>query len=122
MEFFIPHLLEGSTSEQAWAEYLQIGQLPLDTRPVYSLTYEHEGSKYVVRVGQPRMCYAQKRGTRGDPDYQPHGSHTGTDVTAIAEEARRELFHVWSMPPYGGWANPSFVGRHSVTDIEYFEP
>jgi hypothetical protein len=119
MEFFIPHLLEGSTAEDAWAEYLRMENLGPATRRVRSLTYEKEGARYVATVGQPRQKYAQRRGTQRDPDYERHGSNTGTDVTAIADPGGPMLF-VWSMSPYGGWANPSYVGRTSITEIEYF--
>lgn len=33
-----------------------------------------------------------------------------------------DLLYVWSYgPPFGGWANPSFVSRAEIRRIEYFE-
>ena len=123
MKFFIPHLKDGSTAEEAWAEYLGQANLPGTTRPIRALTYEHEGSKYVVVVGEPRKRYREIRGPRGGrrpgAGYQSVGEDTGTDVTAIADA---DPIRVWSMPPYRGWGNPSFVGRHSLTTgPEHFE-
>ena len=33
-----------------------------------------------------------------------------------------EQLYVWSYgPPFGGWGNPTFVGRNEVRAVEYFE-
>jgi hypothetical protein len=33
-----------------------------------------------------------------------------------------DLIYVWSYgPPFGGWHNPSMVGRAEVKSIEYFD-
>jgi hypothetical protein len=125
VKFFIPHLRDDPAgAEREWQRYLKDSGAPATSRRVYSLTYEHERSKFVVTVEQPRTEYRRRTGPRGghikNADYVPHGRPTGTEVSGIVDA--RELLYVWSYgPPFGGWANPSMVGRHEVREIEYFD-
>jgi hypothetical protein len=123
MEFFVPHVGDGSTAQEAWEYYVR--DLATGTRAVFSVTYEKDEAKYIATVGQPRKEYARKTGPRGgrlkDAGHRNHPRSTGTDVTAIADPGGPMLY-VWSMPPYGVWGDPSYVGRSSITEIEYFDP
>jgi hypothetical protein len=125
MKFFIPHLAEDPAKAEAeWARYLADSPASPTSKRVYSMTLEKEGSRYVVTVGKRRKVYKQKTGPRGgyikDADYNTWGSETGTEVSGIVHGG--DLIYVWTYgPPFGGWANPSFVGRREVTSIEYFE-
>jgi hypothetical protein len=127
VQFFIPHLAEGSTSEDAWNEYLKLASLPPTTRPLRSIMYEHGGDRYVVTVGSRRKKYARLTGPKGgyikNAGQSSVAVETGTDVTAICDPAQgtTKPIHVFSMPPYGGWGHPSYVGWESVTDFEAFD-
>jgi hypothetical protein len=123
--FFIPHLRDDPEAAEAeWQRYLRESDAPPDSRRVYSLTYEHEGDRYEVTIGQKRKRYARKTGPRGgyikDAGQQGWATETGTVVSGIIDAG--DPLHVWSYgPPFGGWANPSVVGRSEVRRIEYFE-
>jgi hypothetical protein len=122
MKFFIPHLRDDpGAAEREWQRYLQLSPAPADSRRVYSVTYEHDGSKYVVTVGEARQEYRRKTGPRGgyikNAGYLGYSTPTGTEVSGII--ATRTILYVWSYgPPFGGWANPSLVGISEVGQIE----
>ena len=67
------------------------------------------------------------RGRRGraggyikDAGYLGYARETGTQVSGIVHSG--DLIFVWSYgPPFGGWANPSLIGRGEPTSIEYFD-
>jgi len=125
MKFFIPHLRDDSAAaEQEWLRYLRATSAPPGSRRVHSVTYQHDRAKYVVRVGEPRLIFRRKTGPRGgyikNADYVSYSSATGTVVSGIVDTGA--VLHVWSYgPPFGGWANPSMIGRNEVISIEYFE-
>ena len=94
------------------------------SRRVYSRTCEHEGDRYELTVGEPRKVYKRKTGPRGgyikDAGHEGWPTETGTVVSSIVDAD--VVVYVWSYgPPFGGWANPSFVGRGEVRRVEYFE-
>jgi hypothetical protein len=108
--FFIP---EASDTEAAWDWYVQaVGLTSDEVEALYEIDYQHDGDRYEVRVGEPRHVYPRKTGPRGG--YRPGAgqrslpSETGTVVTAIMRAPN--VIYVWSLPPYGTWANPSLVG------------
>jgi hypothetical protein len=123
--FFIPHLREDPAAAEAeWQRYLAESPAPADTRRVRKLTYEHDGDRYEVTVGEPRKRFRRQTGPRGgyinNAGFERLGRDTGTIVSGIIETD--DLIYVWSYgPPFGGWANPSFVGRAEVRNIEYFD-
>jgi len=125
VKFFIPHLRDDpATAEAEWQRYLSESGAPPGSRRVYSLTYEHEGDRYEVTIGEKRKRFARKTGPRGgyikDAEQQGWASETGTVVSGIIDAG--DPLDVWSYgPPFGGWANPSSVGRSEVRRIEYFE-
>lgn len=119
MKFFLP---QGSPQDNAetWRNLTAAGQ-----RAVYSVTYEqHERSKFVVTVGKERQEYPRETGPRGgyirNAGRRRWASSTGTTVILIVESAG--LVEVYSLPPYGGWSNPSRIGLNEVTSVEYFDP
>ena len=124
MQFFIPHLREDpEVAEVEWKRYLRDSGAPAASRRVHSVTYMHDGSRYEVSVGEPRRQYARKRGPRGgyikNAELSTYGNQTGTVVSGIVDAG--DVLHVWSYgPPFGGWANPSMVGRAEIHDISYF--
>jgi hypothetical protein len=126
LEFFIPHLQDDSHAVEAeWTRYLAESPAPRDSKRVYSMAYEHEESKFVVTVGKARIEYVRRTGPRGgyirDADYVRRGQDTGTVVSGIVDTGG-DLLYVWSYGPrFGGWANPSLVGRGEVTSLEYFD-
>jgi hypothetical protein len=126
VQFFVPHLRDDpDTAEAEWQRYLNESPAPFDSRRVHSLIYEHNGDKYEVTVGQPRKRYAKETGPRGgyikNVGHQQWASDTGTTVSGIID-TRGDLLYVWSYgPPFGDWANPSFVGRVEVRRIDYFD-
>lgn len=126
MKFFIPHLqTDPAAAEVEWNRYVRESTGgSAESRRIYSLTYEHEGDKYVVVVGKPRSLYARKTGPRGgyikNAGQVGWGQDTGTMVSGMVEVGG--LIYVWSYgPPFGGWANPSLVGRGEIQAIEYFD-
>jgi len=125
MKFVIPHLRDDpDAAEREWQRYLQVSLAPADSRRVYSMTYVHDGSKYVVTVGEPRQVYRRKTGPCGgyikNAGYLGYSSPTGTDVSGIIDAGT--IIYVWSYgPPFGGWANPSLVGTSGMGQIEYFD-
>jgi hypothetical protein len=92
-------------------------------RRVHAITYEHGGDKYEVTVGKPRKVYPRQTGPRGgyikNAGHRPWGSETGAVVSRIEDGG--DLLYVWSEEPSPGWANPSYVGRHEIRSIAYFE-
>ena len=109
--FFIP---EASDSKGAWDWYVHaVGLKGEEAEALYEIDYLHDGDRYEVRVGEPRHLYPRKTGPRGgyrrDAEYRGWSSDTGTVVTAIMR-ATPNMIYVWSLPPYGEWANPSMVG------------
>jgi|SRR5579863_7179958 len=125
VKFFIPHLRDDpGAAEAEWQRYMSESPAPPGSRRVYSLTYEHEGDRYEVTAGEKRKRYARKTGPRGgyikDAGQRGWATETGTVVSGIIDAD--EQFYVWSYgPPFGGWANPSSVGRSEVRGLEYFE-
>jgi len=94
---------------------------PAAGRQARSLTYKHNGDKYVVTVGEPRKVHKRKTGPRGgyikDADWQTWGTETGSTVTAIINAGR--YIEVYSEMPSKGWANPSTVGHDEVISIDW---
>lgn len=122
--FFIPRLRDDPAAEAEWQRYLERTPAPADSRRVYKLTYEHNGSKYEVAVGEPRKQFRRRTGPRGgyipNADFERLGRATGTEVSGIIDTG--DLVYVWSYgPPFGGWVNPSLVGRAEIRSIEYFD-
>lgn len=123
MKFFIPGLSE-EQAEERWAFYVRDGGAPDTSRRVYAVTYEHGGDRYAVKVGEPRQVYRRRTGPRGgymkNAGHEGWATETGTVISGIVDA--RTYLQVWSFgPPFGGWANPSLIGRPEITRIEYFE-
>jgi hypothetical protein len=125
MKFFIPHLASVPVAAEAeWRRYLESGSLQASSRKVYSLRHHHGGDRYEVTVGQPRQVYRRRTGPRGgyikNAGQETYPQSTGTVVSGIIDAG--QVILVWSYgPPFGGWANPSYIGREELTMIEYFE-
>lgn len=109
-DFFIPGAEDSKT---AWDWYVRSENLKSDeVEALYEISYIHNGDRYEVRVGEPRHVFPRKTGPRGG--YRPNAgfrswsSDTGTVVTAIMKTPT--VIYVWSLRPFGGWANPSMVG------------
>lgn len=125
MKFFIPDLREQpEAAEERWSRYLRDSGAAADSERVYSVTYLHDGSKFIATVGELRIEYARKRGPRGgyikDAPLVKHGRPTGTMISAIIDAGN--VLYVWTYgPPFGGWANPSMVGTNEIEDIQYFD-
>lgn len=109
-EFFIPGAKDPGA---AWDWYVKsVGLEKDEAQALYEIGYLHDGDRYEVRVGEPRHVFPRKTGPRGG--YRPDAGHrgwssdTGTVVTAIMRTPT--VIFVWSLPPYGNWANPSMVG------------
>lgn len=118
--FFIPG---ASDSKAAWDWYVQAVGLNADhVEALYEIKYRHDGDRYEVRVGEPRHHYPRKTGPRGgyrpDAGYRTWSSDTGTVVTAIMRAPN--VTYVWSLPPHGGWANPSMVGSGELSKAVTF--
>lgn len=124
VEFFIPHLrTDPLAAEAEWERCAGDSGAPASSRRIYSMTYGHEGSEFVVKVGDRRLEYRRRTGPRGgrlkDAGYERRGRSTGTEVSAIIDAG--PIIYVWSYgPPFGGWANPSLVGKSSLREVEYF--
>ena len=129
MKFFIPYLGDAPEAAEAeWQRYLRDMSAPADSQRVYSVTYYHGGSKIIATVGEERLEYTGERRTRDgfikDAGPNPVGRRTGTEISAIIDAGSDLIYliYVWMWgPPFGGWANPSLIGRSEVEDIEYFE-
>ena len=125
MKFFIPDLRDDPNAAEAeWQRYLRDTLAPAQSRRVYSVTHYHDGSKIVATVGKERLEYTRKTEPRGgdikDAGYSPVGRRTGTEISVIIDAGN--VIYVWTYgPPFGGWANPSLIGRSEVEDIEHFE-
>lgn len=126
MKFFIPDLRDDpEAAELRWARYVADSPGLPDSRRIYSLTYEHDGDKYLATVGDCRKVYKRRTGPRGgyikNADHVGWATETGTMISAIIDGG--DVLHIWSYgPPFRGWANPSMVGRSEVRSIEYFDP
>ena len=126
MEFFIPDLTgDPEAAERRWEYYLAESPASPGRRRVYSVTYEHDGAKYEITVGERRKRYARRTGPRGgyikNADYVPWAQETGTVISAIIDGS--DVLYAWSYgPPFGGWSNPSVIGRGEVRSIRYFDP
>lgn len=124
MKFFIPHLKnDPEAAEAEWQRYLSAGG-GASPRRVYSMEYEHGGSKFAVTVGEERQEWTRQRGPRGgyikNADLVRHPIRTGTVVSGIVDAGL--VLYVWSYgPPFGGWGNPSLVGSGEVRRVEHFE-
>jgi hypothetical protein len=87
------------------------------------VTYDHDGSKFVVTVGVERQKYRRKTGPRGG--YIKNAGHvgwpvsTGSVVRLIVHTG--SLVEVSSALPSRDWANPSLIGLGEITSIDYFE-
>lgn len=125
VEFFIPDLKDQPEAAEArWKKYLTQSPAPATSKRVCSLTYWHDGTKYVATVGEERMGYSPERGPRGgyvkNAPLQKVGFRSGTMISAIIDAG--DLIYIWSYgPPFGGWANPALVGPSSVEEITYFD-
>jgi hypothetical protein len=125
VKFFIPDLQDDPEAAEAeWQRYIRDTLAPAESRRVYSVTHYHDGSKIVATVGNERLEYTRKSGPRGgkikNAGFVPVGRSTGTKISAIIDAGN--VIYVWTYgPPFGGWANPSLIGRSAVEDIEYFE-
>ncbi len=121
--FFVPG---ASDPKAAWDWYLQaVGLRSEEAEALYEIDYHHDGDRYEVRVGEPRHLYPRKTGPRGgyrrDAGHRAWSSDTGTVVTAIMQAPN--VIYVWSLPPYGGWANPSMVGSGELRKaVPFGEP
>ena len=123
--FFIPELRDDPAAAEAeWQRYLDETPAPAESRRLYKLTYVHNGDKYEVTVGEPRKQFRRQRGPRGgyipNADYERYGRDTDTIVSGMIDAG--DLIYVWSYgPPFGGWANPSMVGRAEIRNMEHFD-
>ena len=93
---------------------------------MFRLVYEHDDVKFVAEVGKQRERFVRRTGRRGgyirNADFVPHSQPTGSVVAAILDPPGEPVLQVCSYgPPFGGWANPSLVGRSEVKSIEYFD-
>jgi hypothetical protein len=126
MQFFIPDLRDDPEAAEArWQSYAERSGAAASSRRIFSVTYEHESSRFVVTVGERRMEFRRQTGPRGgyikNAPYLGYGHDSGTIVSAILDCA--ELLQVWTYgPPFKGWANPSLIGRREVSDVTYFDP
>jgi hypothetical protein len=127
VKFFIPGAEnDPALAEERWQVFLTESPAPADSKRACRMTYEHDGARYEVTVGQRRKRYARQTGPRGgylkDADYVSRSQDTGTQVAGIVDGGG-DVLYVWSFgPPFDGWANPSLVGRRELRSIEYFEP
>lgn len=124
MEFFIPHLIgQPEAAEAEWQRYLQVSPAPADSKRAYSVTYWHDGSKYVATVGEVRIGYSPQTGPRGgrikNAPLQRIGFRSGTVISGIVDAGH--VLYLWSYTPSAPWHNPAMVGPQSVEQIEYFE-
>ena len=125
VRFFIPHLDgDHEAAEEEWLRYLRDSGAPPDSKRVYAVTYHHESSRFEVQVGEGRREYKRRTGPRGgyikNAGLNPVPVRTGTRVSGIVDTG--PVIYVWSYgPPFGGWANPSMIGRNEVEQIEYFD-
>jgi hypothetical protein len=125
-KFFTPDFPnDDEAAEAEWARYLERTPATDNTRRVHRLVYKHDGRRYAVVVGEQREVFARRTGPRGgyikDADFRTYGQRTGSRVAAILDPPGN-LLYVWSYgPPFGGWADPSPVGRNEVESIEYFD-
>jgi hypothetical protein len=122
--FFIPHLAGDAASEAEWQRYLRAIAAPADSRRACKLAYGNSRERFEVAVGEQRKQFKLKTGPRGgyipNADFEGHGRRTGALVSAIIDTG--DFIYVWcAEPPYGVWANPSLVGRDSVTSIDHFD-
>ena len=90
---------------------------PPGSRPARSLVYTRGGDTYKVTIGRPRRRYpggqsAAPAGTGAD-----RVQESGNTVIAIVVTDRQ--VEIWSAEPAQGWANPSLVQHHEVTNIQY---
>lgn len=121
-KFFIPG---ASDPEAAWDWYVQSERLKNEeVEALFEITYLHEGDRYEARVGEPRRIFRRETGPRGgyrsNAGHRALSSRTGTVVTAIMRAP--SVIYVWSMPPYGQWANPSVVGLGELANATPFSP
>lgn len=116
MKFFVP--LPTAEIEKIWQELTDKGH-----RPVHSVTYEHEGGKFVVTVGKERQEYPRETGPQGgyikNAGHRGWATSTGSMVTLIVNIGT--VLEVYSELPARGWANPSLIGLSEIQSIEYFE-
>lgn len=90
MKFFIPHLTDDPAAAEAeWQCYLDAAGAPPDSRRIYRLTYEHDGDRYELTVGEPRQQFRRQTGPRGgyirNADHERYGRATGTIVSGIID-------------------------------------
>ncbi len=118
MMFYVPRATPEKNAK-IWQDLAANGH-----RAVHSITYEHEGSKLIVKVGAERQEYRRKTGPRGG--YLKNAGHVGwavsTGSTVLLIVSTGTLLEVHSESLSRGWANPSLIGLNEITAIEYFEP
>lgn len=117
MRFFVPGLT-AEQNEKIWQELTDKGH-----QAVQSVTYEHEGAKFVVTVGAQRQEYPRETGPRGgyikNAGHRRWATSTGSTVMLILNVGT--VLEVHSALPARGWANPSLIGLKEIRSVEYFE-
>lgn len=117
MDFFVPGLDKPETADTL-SKMLAVGH-----RPIHTVTYMHEGNRFVATVDEERVEFARRTGSRGGyingAEPVTHGRRTGSRVLLIARTPT--VIEVYSEPPHRGWANPSLIGLTEVEQVTYFE-
>ena len=92
---------------------------PAAGRQARAMTYKHNGSKYVVTVGEPRQVHSGRPGraaaTSRTLTGRAGGTPTGNTVTAIIDAGR--YIEVHSEEPSQGWVNPllaAYLSAHKT--------
>ncbi len=113
----------GRTAEAAvpkgysdWVHQARVFPGPPGSRPARSLVYTHGGATYKATIGRPRRRYPGGP-SAGSAGARARGQESGNKVIAIVVTDR--LVEIWSAEPAQGWANPSLVHHHEVTNIQY---
>lgn len=118
MKYFLP----GASQEKN--EELVAEMKAAERKAVQSVSYMHDGARYVVEVSQSRKVYKRETGPRGgykkNAEISRMSSTTGSIVNVILDLGH--LIEVYSMPG-DGWAFPSLIGTSEIEfgSIVYFE-
>jgi hypothetical protein len=122
--FFIPHLAEDSPAAEAeWQRLCELAHAPQTSRRVYALTFAREDAEWELTVGKPKRRHARKTGPRGghrDEGYHKSASEVGYGVAAIIYDADRGVIYVWNYDASKVRKTLEYVGKDSVSRLEYF--
>lgn len=104
MKFFIPEICDLAEAEKIYAAIREINgkDTTLSDRRIYSISFEHEGRRYIATVGQVFKRLSET-------------------VIAILLDARRSCYLVCSATRGVAGGSPYLSGSHEVKSVEYFE-